>query len=91
MREGRMSCRSTRSVKAASARPDPGGEQSTSTGLWIVDREKNKRMTIMAWDSEEQYQAGMAEVAARRAAEPDRHRPAPTSVDRFEVYARLVN
>jgi len=60
-------------------------------GLWLVDRDKHRRMTVMAWDSEEQYQAGMAEVQARRAADPGRHRPVPSSVERFEIYDSVVN
>jgi heme-degrading monooxygenase HmoA len=61
------------------------------TGLWLVDRDKNRRMTVMAWESEEHYQTGMAKVQERRAADPERHRPGPSAVERFEIYASIVN
>lgn len=60
-------------------------------GLWLVDRESGKRMTIMAWQDETEQQAAMARVAVAREADPQRSRPAPTSVGRFEIYARVVN
>lgn len=60
-------------------------------GLWLVDRDQHRRITVMAWQREEDYQAGMAAVQARRAAAPDRRRPSPTLVERFEVYASTVN
>jgi heme-degrading monooxygenase HmoA len=60
-------------------------------GLWLVDRDRHRRITVMVWDTEEHYQAGMAEVQARRTAAPERLRPPPTTVERLEIYASLDN
>jgi hypothetical protein len=58
-------------------------------GWWLVDRETSRRITLMVWNSEDEYQTGMARVQQARLADPDRHRPAPTEVARFEVYASI--
>jgi hypothetical protein len=44
----------------------------------------------MVWDAQEQFDAAMARVQQARAEDPDRHRPAPSSVARFEVYGSVT-
>jgi heme-degrading monooxygenase HmoA len=67
----------------------PALEESEGvTGLWLVDRDRGKRLSIMVWDSEEAAQAAFARVAERVAANPG-ERPKPSSVERFEIYARV--
>lgn len=70
----------------------PALEQADGlNGWWLVDRDTGRRMTVMVWDNQEQFDAGMARIQAARAKDPDRHRPAPSAVMRFEVYGSVGN
>jgi hypothetical protein len=44
----------------------------------------------MVWETQEKYDATMARVQRVRAKDPSRHRPAPSSVARFEVYGSVT-
>jgi len=46
-------------------------------------------VTVLVADSQEQFDAGMTRVQEFRAKDPDRRRPAPSSVARFEVYGSV--
>jgi hypothetical protein len=59
-------------------------------GWWLVDRDASRRLTVLVCDTQEHFDAGMARVQEARAKDPGRHRPAPSSVARFEVYGSVT-
>lgn len=56
-------------------------------GVWLVSPDRTRRMTILVCPDEETRDAIFARVRERVEQAPDRHRPAPVSVDAWEVYA----
>ena len=59
-------------------------------GWWLVDRETGTRMTVLVCDGDEQLQAALAHVQEARAKDPGRYRPAPSKVQRFEIYGQTT-
>jgi hypothetical protein len=59
-------------------------------GIWLVDRESGRRLSVMLFEDEASAEALFASVGERRAAEPGRNRPKPTGVQRYEVYATVL-
>lgn len=68
--------------------PALGGTDGLS-GLWLVDPASGRRLTVMVVENEDAFQEAMAKVAAAREADPERPRPAPSSVGRYQVYGRV--
>jgi hypothetical protein len=58
------------------------------SGYWLVNHDTNRRITVLVCENEDAYNTAMAAVAKRRDAHGDRHRPAPTTVERYELYGQ---
>jgi hypothetical protein len=53
-------------------------------GIWLVDHESGRRLTVLSWDDEGDFQAAMNEL--RAAHDPSPTHPEPTSVSNWHVY-----
>jgi hypothetical protein len=60
-------------------------------GVWLVDRDSGRRLSVMLFDDEASAEALFAAVGERRAADPDRNRPRPTGSQRWEIYAHSLD
>jgi hypothetical protein len=58
-------------------------------GLWLVDRERGERLSVIVFADEATAEAMFAKVGERRTADPGRNRPKPAGARRYEIYANV--
>lgn len=59
-------------------------------GWWLADREARRRITVLICEGEECLQAAMARIQEARSRDPERRRPAPSTVGRLEIYGQTT-
>ena len=59
-------------------------------GVWLVNHESGERLSVMVFENEESADKLFEAIAERRAADPDRNRPAPVDSVRYEVYGSAL-
>jgi hypothetical protein len=64
-------------------------EAAGLTGVWLVDRERGRRISLMVWDSADHADAAFAALAEHRERLGNPPRPTPSSVENYEVYGLI--
>ncbi len=60
-----------------------------TTGLWLVDRDTGRRLSVLVWESDDAAASGYQAIEAFRAERRELPRPVPESVGRYDVYGLI--